>query len=280
MPGPDVAFGVISDIDDTILETGVQRAWEMLRQTFTGSALTRTPFRGAAELYRDLASPANPVFYVSSSPWNLHAFVVAFLRHRGFPLGPVLLRDLLGTRAGREQKGGRITEVLDLHPDLRFVLIGDSGEQDPEVYAEVVRTHPGRVLAVYIREVRLDLDDGRVERVHGRLARRRAVRGRRRQRRGARARRPAGTALVHRGPRGFEIGRRGQDTWSAGSEGGRPTDRPGHPHPNCRCGRSAVSGYGRGRTSKQDAPVPTCRTVHHPPESSAHGAVRGRQTRT
>jgi phosphatidate phosphatase APP1 len=166
VPGPDAAFGVISDIDDTILQTGVQRAGQMLRQTFTGSALTRTPFRGAAELYRDLASPANPVFYVSSSPWNLHAFVVAFLRHRGFPLGPVLLRDLLGTRAGREQKGGRIAEVLDLHPGLRFVLIGDSGEKDPEVYAEVVRSHPGRVLAVYIREVRLDLGDGRVERVH------------------------------------------------------------------------------------------------------------------
>jgi phosphatidate phosphatase APP1 len=165
VPGPEAGFGVISDIDDTILETGVQRVGQMLRHTFTGSALTRTPFRGAAELYRDLASPENPVFYVSSSPWNLFAFIDAFLRHRGFPLGPVLLRDLLGTRGGREQKGGRITEVLDLHPGLRFVLIGDSGERDPEVYAEVVRTHPGRVLAVYIREVRLDLEDGRVERV-------------------------------------------------------------------------------------------------------------------
>jgi len=163
--GPDAELGVISDVDDTILETGVQRLGLMLRQTLTRSALTRTPFPGAAELYRDLAAGRNPVFYVSSSPWNLHAFLLAFLRHRDFPLGPLLLRDLLGTRQGRDRKHERIVEVLDLHPHLRFVLIGDSGEHDPQVYADIVRDHPDRILAVYIREVRLDPTDGRVEQV-------------------------------------------------------------------------------------------------------------------
>jgi len=165
VPEPDARFGVISDVDDTILETGVQRVGHMMRQTFTGSAITRTPFDGAPELYRDLADGGNPLFYVSSSPWNLHAFLVAFLRHRDFPLGPVLLRDLLGTRAGREPKRVRIHEILELHPDLPFVLIGDSGEEDPEIYADIVRSHPDRVLAIYIREVRLDPGDGRVEQV-------------------------------------------------------------------------------------------------------------------
>jgi phosphatidate phosphatase APP1 len=165
VPGPDARFGVISDVDDTILETGVQRVGQMLRQTFTGSALTRTPFPGAAELYRDLAAPANPFFYVSSSPWNLHSFLIGFLRHRDFPLGPLLLRDLIGNRFGRARKHERIEEVLRLHPQLPFVLIGDSGEHDPQVYADIVRDHPGRILAVYIREVRLDPGDGRVEAV-------------------------------------------------------------------------------------------------------------------
>ena len=165
VPGPSARFGILSDIDDTILETGVQRAGRMVLQTLSGSALTRTPFAGAPDLYRDLAAGVNPVFYVSSSPWNLHAFLLGFLRHRGFPMGPVLLRDLLGTRAGREQKAGRLREVLDLHPQLPFVLLGDSGERDPEIYADVVRDYPGRILAVYIREVRLDPGDGRVEKV-------------------------------------------------------------------------------------------------------------------
>jgi phosphatidate phosphatase APP1 len=138
----------------------------MLRQTFTGSALTRTPFPGAAELYRDLTGAhGNPVFYVSSSPWNLYGFLIGFLRHRDFPLGPLLLRDLIGNREGRARKHERIAEILDLHPHLSFVLIGDSGEHDPQIYADIVREHPGRILAVYIREVRLDPGDGRVEAV-------------------------------------------------------------------------------------------------------------------
>ncbi|WP_166134221.1 App1 family protein [Nocardioides ochotonae] len=165
--GPQVRLGIISDVDDTILQTGVQRTWSMVRQTLTGSALTRTPFAGAAELYRALEGPGNPFFYVSSSPWNLHDFLLDFLDHRGFPAGPLLLRDLVGDgRIGsRGHKLARIEEVLRLHPRLRFVLVGDSGEHDPEIYAEVVRRHPGRIAAVYIREVRMDPEDGRVEQV-------------------------------------------------------------------------------------------------------------------
>lgn len=165
VPDAGATYGVISDIDDTIIETGVQRAAEMLIQTFAGSALTRVPFEGAPELYRDLAAGANPIFYVSSSPWNLHSFLSAFLEHRDFPRGPILLRDLIGTRQGRARKHERIEEILALHPQLRFLLIGDSGEKDPQIYADIVRDHPGRILAVYIREVRLDPGDGRVEAV-------------------------------------------------------------------------------------------------------------------
>jgi phosphatidate phosphatase APP1 len=145
----------------------------MTVRTFTGSELTRTAMQGAPELYRALArgrsgSDDNPVFYVSSSPWNLHGFLAAFLEHRDFPLGPLLLRDLLGTGERRTHATGKlasIKEILEVHPELRFVLLGDSGQHDPEIYAEAVRLYPGRILAVYIREVRLDPLDGRVETV-------------------------------------------------------------------------------------------------------------------
>jgi phosphatidate phosphatase APP1 len=75
------------------------------------------------------------------------------------------LRDLLGSSAGRDATSVLLNEFLDLHPRLRFVLLGDSGEHDPKIYADLVRAYPGRVLAVYIREVRLDPGDGRVEEV-------------------------------------------------------------------------------------------------------------------
>ena len=173
VPGPRVTFGVISDIDDTIVHTGAQRALAMTLRTFTGSELTRTAMPGAPELYRALARGAagdadNPVFYVSSSPWNLYGFLRSFLEHRDFPLGPLLLRDLLGSGEHRTHATGKLTsidEILSTHPDLRFVLLGDSGQHDPAIYAEAVRRYPGRILAVYIREVRLDPLDGRVETV-------------------------------------------------------------------------------------------------------------------
>ncbi len=175
VPDPDGDVGFISDVDDTVLQTGAQRLWEMVRVTATGSALTRTPFPGVPELYRALEAgtggPARPFFYVSSSPWNLHGFLTAFLDHRDIPAGPLLLRDL-GIDQDRfissdhgDHKLDRISEVLELHPDLDMVLIGDSGQKDPRIYAEVVSRHPGRIRAVWIREVRLDQGDHRIEQV-------------------------------------------------------------------------------------------------------------------
>ena len=169
VPAGAARFGLISDVDDTIMLTGAQRLTTMVRQTFTGSYLTRTPFEGAADLYRALVDgETNPVFYVSSSPWPLHDFLTAFLAHRDFPAGPLLLRSLradLLDRSRVSHKVAHLAELLRTHADLSFVLVGDSGQRDPEIYAQVVRDHPGRVLAVYIREVRLDPGDGRVEAV-------------------------------------------------------------------------------------------------------------------
>lgn len=179
MTHEDDDVGVISDVDDTILRTGAQRFLEMVRTTATGSALTRTPFAGVGELYRAFTQPMDgprrPVFYVSSSPWNLHGFLTAFMAHRGIPLGPVLLRDLgiddnkLIKSSHGTHKLRRIGEVLELHPELRVVLVGDSGQHDPQIYADVVEQHPGRVVAVWIREVRHDPGDGRVESVQPRF---------------------------------------------------------------------------------------------------------------
>jgi phosphatidate phosphatase APP1 len=96
----------------------------------------------------------NPVFYVSKSPWNLYAPIVEYLEVQGLPRGPVLLRDY-GWKPSRTHKTDSIEEILDTYPRLKFVLSGDSGEQDPEIYADVVRRHPDRILAIYIRSVKL-----------------------------------------------------------------------------------------------------------------------------
>jgi phosphatidate phosphatase APP1 len=132
-----------------------------------GNARTRLPFPGVAAFYRALhhgsrgqaASAANPIFYVSSSPWNLYDVIADFLDLQGIPAGPILLRDWdlwAGAHAAKghhTHKLSQITRIFDTYPALPFILIGDSTQEDPEIYRHVVAAHPSRVLAIYIRNV-------------------------------------------------------------------------------------------------------------------------------
>jgi phosphatidate phosphatase APP1 len=130
----------------------VARKLRMLLIAAFNNARTRKPFKGVAAFYRALHAGVNPVFYVSKSPWNLYAPIVEYLEVQGLPRGPVLLRDF-GRRREKEHKRKTIEEILDTYPALPFVLSGDSGEQDPEIYADIVRRFPERIVAIYIRSV-------------------------------------------------------------------------------------------------------------------------------
>ena len=159
---PAATLGVVSDIDDTIIHTGLTRAYEAVRTTLLVAEDARQAVPGVAELYRGLVAADQdraPVFYVSTGAWNLHAMLQRFLVRHDFPVGPMLMTDW-GPGGGwlfREDsivfKSRTIVERIDEHPHLRWVLCGDSGQHDPESYAEVVRARPDRVRAVYIREV-------------------------------------------------------------------------------------------------------------------------------
>ncbi len=152
VPSPRARFGLISDIDDTIVASNVTRKVRMLLTVALNSARTRKPFPGVAAFYRALHAGVNPVFYVSKSPWNLYAPLLESLEVQRFPHGPLLLRDF-GWRPEKEHKRKAIEEILATYPRLPFILSGDSGEQDPEVYAALVRRFPKRIRAIYIRSV-------------------------------------------------------------------------------------------------------------------------------
>jgi phosphatidate phosphatase APP1 len=164
VPPASAMFGVISDIDDTVVKTDVANVLSMLRLVLLTNAHTRLPFEGVAAFYRALHAGAqgaqvNPIFYVSSSPWNFYDLLDEVMAVHGIPAGPLFLKDygisrnLLLSVGHREHKLAAIREILDAHPHLRFILIGDSGQHDPEIYRDVVREYPGRVLAIYIRDV-------------------------------------------------------------------------------------------------------------------------------
>jgi len=160
-PAPTATFGVVSDMDDTVLQSEVTSFLRAARMVLLENALTRLPFPGVAAFYRALergatGAEANPIFYVSSSPWNLYDVIDGFLEAQRIPTGPLLLRDWdLGRLSERHarHKGTVIREIFDTYPEMPFLLVGDSGQEDPEIYAELVRERPGRVKAVYIRNV-------------------------------------------------------------------------------------------------------------------------------
>lgn len=165
VPPADAEYGIISDIDDTVVKTTATNLLAMSRNTFLHNAHSRLPFAGVSEFYKSLqlgrnGKRNNPFFYVSSSPWNLYDLLVDFLDLNDIPEGPILLRDF-GLDANKESadhmghKFKEIKNILLAYPHLNFVLIGDSGQEDPKIYSEVVRKFPGRILAIYIRDVQL-----------------------------------------------------------------------------------------------------------------------------
>jgi len=150
---PGVA--VISDIDDTVLESGVASKLKLARKVMTTNAHDLKTFAGAPALYRVWAGRRYPVVFVSGSPVNLYPKLTRFFELRGFPAAPLLLKDF-GREDLTEQKAYKlkhIATVARLLPGYRFILVGDDGEQDPEIYQEVQKLHPKRVELVLIHRV-------------------------------------------------------------------------------------------------------------------------------
>jgi len=146
---------VISDIDDTVLDTKVTSKIKMLKGVLMKSARDLNTFKGAPPLFRVWAKRRYPVVFVSGSPVNLYSRLQHFLTLTRFPAAPLLLKEL-GKDKLTEQKGYKLRQIkkaLDLLPGYKMILVGDSGEADPEVYAEVARRYPKRVKVVAIHRV-------------------------------------------------------------------------------------------------------------------------------
>ncbi len=166
IPPQNARLGIITDIDDTILHTGVTSPlkWKVIYNTFFKSPARRKVFDEAAAFFHALQKgkgnkQSNPVFYVSNSPHNLYEMVKQFLKIHHLPKGPVLLRDLgfpyrLHPLGYKGHKAGSIHRILQTYPDIPFILIGDSGEKDAYIYHEIASDYPDRIKVIFIRDVR------------------------------------------------------------------------------------------------------------------------------
>jgi phosphatidate phosphatase APP1 len=161
---------VVSDIDDTVLITGVKERLKMVGRTLIGDPTDREVVDGMPKLLAGLAGPGSsgsgpdgpgsaPVFYVSTSPWNLYQRLTDTLAYHDVPPGPMLLSDWgfgskqMLVRPALEYKVETISGVFADFPDRQFVLVGDSGQHDLDAYLALAEAFPGRVRAILIREV-------------------------------------------------------------------------------------------------------------------------------
>lgn len=155
---PRAGVSIISDIDDTIKQSHVRNRGELLANTFLRDFQSVPQ---VAEVYQRWATAGVAFHYVSSSPWQLHERIVQFLAEQDFPEGSLHLRHirlrdsrLLGPFAlRREGKAASLHRVLLQHPQRKFILIGDSGEKDPEIYGTAARKFPQQILRILIRDV-------------------------------------------------------------------------------------------------------------------------------
>lgn len=167
-PSLKAPFLVISDIDDTILLTGLTEGVKMVARTLLRDAEERTPIPGMSELYAGLVRgtatrsgnrrPAPTFFYVSTGSWSFYPLLRQFLEINEFPPGPMFLTDWGPTerylrRSGAEHKRAAIRRLLQAYPQMKFVLIGDSGQRDPITYADMAAEFPDRVELILIRQV-------------------------------------------------------------------------------------------------------------------------------
>lgn len=174
-PAARAPFLVISDIDDTILLTGLTEGVAMVARTVLRDATERKAIPGMSALYRGLVrgvatasgnrKPEPTFFYVSTGSWSFFPLLEKFIEIREFPRGPMFLTDWGPTerylrRSGAEHKRTAIRRLFEAYPGNDFVLIGDSGQRDPLTYVEMAREFPGRVRLILIRQVG-DADDER-----------------------------------------------------------------------------------------------------------------------
>lgn len=159
-------IGIISDFDDTLILSEVTDRSRLLEHSLLENHLQRRPIEGMAALYRAILArnplpDAAPVFYLTASPRQLEPGIRAFLERNGFPPGPIVAKKV-SDRDGdplfdqERYKIERIERIFEDLPSVRFILVGDDGERDPETYSTIRARHPSRIEAVYIRHASPD----------------------------------------------------------------------------------------------------------------------------
>jgi len=159
--------GVISDFDDTVIISGVTHKMKLLKNTFFKNYTQREVVAGMPKRFHQIMQEGSPLFFVTGSPRQLQGAIEQFLDLHHFPKRTVIAKKIHGDNSDPlfdqiAYKYEKIKSLILLYPTVRWVLFGDSGEKDPEVYARIRQAYPSRVKAIYIR----DVESGKIAQVY------------------------------------------------------------------------------------------------------------------
>ncbi|WP_309066403.1 App1 family protein [Microbacterium sp.] len=158
--GDEVRFGVVCDVDDTVMVTALPRPFIAAWNSFVVDEHARTPVPGMAVLLEQLTRdhPGSPMIYLSTGAWNVAPTLRRFLSRHLFPAGSMLLTDWGPThdrwfRSGRDHKISNLRRLATEFPQVRWLLIGDDGQHDEAIYSQFQQEHPQSVAGVAIRRL-------------------------------------------------------------------------------------------------------------------------------
>lgn len=158
--GKKVTFGILSDVDDTVMVTALPRPLIAAWNSFVIDEHARLPVPGMAVLLERLVreNPGSPMIYLSTGAWNIAPTLSRFLRRHLFPRGSMLLTDWGPThdrffRSGQEHKRTNLRRLAEEFPHVRWLLIGDDGQHDDAIYTDFAKEHADQVAAVAIRRL-------------------------------------------------------------------------------------------------------------------------------
>jgi phosphatidate phosphatase APP1 len=163
-------IGIISDLDDTIIKSDLIGWVRAIWLTLFSNPREREAVQGMNRFLKAIQDQVSNAkfFYVSTTAWNMSYYIKRFLVANGFPFGPLVLRDWgpegdQGFTSGVEHKLTSIKSLFKRFPQTQWILIGDNGQEDGRIYAQILNTFPNKIRAVFIRQIRKNKLDKNLE---------------------------------------------------------------------------------------------------------------------
>ncbi len=161
--------GIISDFDDTVIVSNVTNKLKLAYELLLKNYKQREVVDGMAERYKKILekSPDKPLFFITGSPKQFNEAIHKFLDYHHFPKRTLITKKIHGDDAysvfkQHSYKSEQIETILKLYPQIEWVLFGDSGEQDREIYLDIAKKYPGQIKEIYIRDVKT----GQIEKIY------------------------------------------------------------------------------------------------------------------